>query len=188
MRVPISGGVPHQVLAEVGISNAQCARAPSTVCILSKASTAGLTFLTFDPVSGKENEFTRIEDQEWYSYNWSLSPDGSTLAVSKKHRIQVPAAIRLLPVAGGVERTITAQPWAGIAYMDWAADGRSLWVRASSPSGTETLLNVDLHGRATPALQESDSELGWAIPSPDGRRVALWRARDSSSAWLLDSN
>jgi Tol biopolymer transport system component/DNA-binding winged helix-turn-helix (wHTH) protein len=187
MRVPLSGGTSQLVLAEMGISNVQCARAPSTVCIFSKFSSNGLVFMTFDPVSGKENEFTRIVDAEWYLYNWTLSPDGTTLALSKKHRTQEPAAIRLLPVAGGTERTITFQPWAGVAYIDWAADGRSLWVRASSPAGTQTLLNVDLHGNVKPALQESEMDLGWAIPSPDGRHVAIWKASGSSNAWLLEN-
>jgi Tol biopolymer transport system component len=186
MRVPLSGGTPQLVLAEMGISNVQCARTPSTVCIFSKFSLNGLVFMTFDPVAGNEKELTRIEDPEWYSYNWTLSSDGSTLALSKKHRIQEQAAIRLLPVAGGTERTITFQPWFGIAYIDWAADGRSLWVRASSPAGTQTLLNVDLHGRVKPVLQESEMELGWAIPSPDGRNVAIWEASSSSNAWLLE--
>jgi Tol biopolymer transport system component/DNA-binding winged helix-turn-helix (wHTH) protein len=186
MRVPLSGGTPQLVLAEMGISNVQCARTPSTVCIFSKFSLNGLVFMTFDPVAGNEKELTRIEDPEWYSYNWTLSSDGSTLALSKKHRMQEQAAIRLLPVAGGTERTITFQPWFGIAYIDWAADGRSLWVRASSPAGTQTLLNVDLHGRVKPVLQESEMELGWAIPSPDGRNVAIWEASSSSNAWLLE--
>jgi Tol biopolymer transport system component/DNA-binding winged helix-turn-helix (wHTH) protein len=187
MRVPLSGGTPQMVLAELGLSNVQCARAPSTVCILSKFSRNGLVFMTFDPVRGKEKEFTRIEDPEWYLYNWTLSPDGSTLALSKKHRTQEQARIRLLPVAGGTERTISCEPWAGVAFIDWAADGRSLWVRASSPTGTETLLNVDLHGKVKPVLQESERDLGWAIPSPDGRHVALWEASGSSNAWLLEN-
>jgi Tol biopolymer transport system component/DNA-binding winged helix-turn-helix (wHTH) protein len=187
MRVPLSGGTPQLVLAELGITNVQCARAPSTVCIFSKFSSNGLAFMTFDPVAGKEKEFTRIEDPEWYSYNWTLSSDGSTLALSKKHRTQEQAAIRLLPVAGGTESTITLQPWFGIAYIDWAADDRSLWVRASSPAGTQTLLNVDLHGKVKPVLQESEMDLGWAIPSPDGRHVAIWEASDSSNAWLLEN-
>jgi Tol biopolymer transport system component/DNA-binding winged helix-turn-helix (wHTH) protein len=187
MRVPLSGGTPHLVLAELGITNVQCARAPSTVCIFSKFSPNGLVFMTFDPLSGKENEFTRIEDPEWYLHNWTLSPDGSTLALSKKHRIQEPATIRLLPVAGGTERTISFQPWSGVGYIDWAADGRSLWVRASSPAGTQTLLNVDLHGKAKPVLQESEMDLGWAIPAPDGRHLAIWEASDSSNAWLLEN-
>lgn len=146
MRVSLSGGTSQLVLAELGITNVQCARAPSTVCIFSKFSSSGLVFMTFDPVSGKENEFTRIVDPEWYLHNWTLSPDGSTLALSKKHRTQEPAIIRLLPVAGGTERTISFQPWSGVAYIDWAADGRSLWVRASSPAGTQTLLNVAWKG------------------------------------------
>jgi Tol biopolymer transport system component len=186
MRVPLSGGTPQLLLAELGITNVQCARAPATVCIFSKFSSNGLVFMTFDPVSGKQNEFTRIVDPEWYLQNWTLSPDGTTLALSKKHRIQEPAAIRLLPVAGGTERTITFPPWAGVAYIDWAADGRSLWVRASSPAGTPTLLNVDLHGKVKPALEESERDLGWAIPSPDGRHVAIWEASGSSNAWLLE--
>ncbi len=187
MRVPLSGGTPQLVLAELGVSNVQCARAPSTVCILSKFSTNSLVFMTFDPLSGKENEFTRIEDPEWYLHNWTLSPDGSTLALSKKHRTQEQAVIRLLPIAGGTERTISFQPWVGVSYIDWAADGRSLWVRAFSPAGTQTLLNVDLHGKVKPVLQESEKELGWAIPSPDGRHLAIWEASDSSNAWLLEN-
>jgi Tol biopolymer transport system component/DNA-binding winged helix-turn-helix (wHTH) protein len=187
MRVPLSGGTPQLVLAELGISNVQCARAPSTVCIFSKFSANGLVLMTFDPVAGQEKELTRIEDPEWYSYNWTLSSDGSTLALSKKHRTQEQAAIRLLPVAGGTERTITFEPWSGIAYIDWAADGRSLWVRASSPAGTQTLLNVDLHGKVKPVLEESEMDLGWAIPSPDGRHLAIWKASGSSNAWLLEN-
>jgi hypothetical protein len=187
MRVPLSGGTPQLVLAELGLSNVQCARAPSTVCILSKFSRNGLVFMTFDPVRGKEKDFTRIEDPEWYLHNWTLSPDGTTLALSKKHRTQEQARIRLLPVAGGTERTISCAPWSGVAFIDWAADGRSLWVRASSPTGTQTLLNVDLHGRVKPALQESERDLGWAIPSPDGRHVAIWEASGSSNAWLLEN-
>ncbi len=187
MRVPLVGGTSQMVLAELGITNVQCARAPSTVCIFSKFSSNGLVFMTFDPVSGKENEFTRIVDPEWYLHNWTLSPDGTTLALSKKLRTQEPAIIRLLPVAGGTERTISFQPWSGVAYIDWSADGRSLWVRASSPAGTQTLLNVDLRGKAKPVLQESEMELGWAIPSPDGRHVAIWEASSSSNAWLLEN-
>ena len=76
--------------------------------------------------------------------------------------------------------------WTGISSLDWAADGRSIWVTASSPTGIQTLLHVDLRGAAKPAFQEPEKYLGWAIPSPDGRHVALWEASSSSNAWLLD--
>jgi hypothetical protein len=58
-------------------------------------------------------------------------------------------------------------------------------VNALSPDGVPTLLNVDLEGRAQPVLQESEKTLGWAIPSPDGRHLAIWEANGNSNAWLL---
>jgi hypothetical protein len=29
-------------------------------------------------------------------------------------------------------------------------------------------------------------DLGWAIPSPDGHSLALWKASLNSNAWLLE--
>jgi len=34
-------------------------------------------------------------------------------------------------------------------------------------------------------LQETQKSIGWAIPSPNGRRIAFWESGDSSNAWLL---
>jgi len=57
---------------------------------------------------------------------------------------------------------------------------------ASSPAGVPTLLNVDLQGKARAVLEESEKDLGWAIPSPDGRHLAIWEASGSSNVWLLE--
>lgn len=89
-------------------------------------------------------------------------------------------------MAGGNDRILTLKTWSGISSLDWAADGRSIWASVSSPTGTQTLLNVDLHGKVKPVLQESEKDLGWAIPSPDGRHLAIWEASGSSNAWLLE--
>jgi hypothetical protein len=50
----------------------------------------------------------------------------------------------------------------------------------------QSLLNVDLHGKAKPVLQEPEKGLGWAIPSADGRHLAIWESSGSSNAWLLE--
>jgi len=185
-RMPLSGGTPRLLLSELGITGIQCARAPSNRCILSKSLSAGIAFLMFDPVSGVEKEFTRVEDQEWYLYNYSFSPDGSLLAIVKKRHALEPTTIRILPINGGTERTITLHQWSSLTYTDFAADGRSLWVRAFDPAGTETLLNINLNGEVRPVFQQRDLELGWAIPSPDGRHLAMWQASRNSNAWLLE--
>ena len=186
MRMPLSGGTPQLVFAEPDINNFQCARSPSKVCIVSEFFANHLDFSIFDPAAGKRDLLTRIEGSDWYLYNWTLSPDGSTLAMAKKQRLPGPADIRLLRIAGGKERALTLKDWTGISSLDWAADGRSIWVTASSPTGIQTLLNVDLRGEAKPVFQEPEKYLGWAIPSPDGRHVALWESGSSSNAWLLD--
>jgi hypothetical protein len=49
----------------------------------------------------------------------------------------------------------------------------------------QTLLKVDLHGKAIPMLQDAQQEMGWAIPSPDGQRIALWQASGSANVWSL---
>jgi Tol biopolymer transport system component/DNA-binding winged helix-turn-helix (wHTH) protein len=186
MRMPLSGGTSQVVFAEPGINNFQCARSPSKVCLVSDFSANHLGFSIFDPASGKKDPLKLIEGSDWYLYNWTLSPDGSTLALAKYQRLPGTADIRLLRVAGGKERVLTLKGWTGISSLDWAADGRSIWVTASSPGATQTLLNVDLHGRAKPVFQEPEKDLGWAIPSADGRHLAIWSASSSSNAWLLD--
>lgn len=186
MRLPLSGGTPQLVLAENGINNFQCARSPSAVCVFSEFSTGHLDLFFFDPATGKKNPLTRIDGSDWYKQNWTLSPDGSTVAIAKMHRVPGPADIRLFSVATGKDRLLTMPAWSGISYLDWAADGRTIWVSASSPAGIQTLLNVDLHGRARPVLPESERDLGWAIPSPDGRHLAIWEASGNSNAWLLE--
>jgi Tol biopolymer transport system component/DNA-binding winged helix-turn-helix (wHTH) protein len=186
MRLALSGGTPQLVLAEPGITNFQCARAPSTVCVLSEVSSDSLDFFTFDPVTGKKSPLTRIEGAASHVQNWSLCPDGLTLALAKKSHVPGPADIRLFSIADGKDRILTLPAWSGISSLDWAADGRTIWVTASSPAGVQTLLNVDLRGRAKPFLQEPEKDLGWAIPSPDGRRLAIWEASANSNAWLLE--
>jgi Tol biopolymer transport system component/DNA-binding winged helix-turn-helix (wHTH) protein len=186
MRLPLAGGTPQFVLQDPSINNFQCARAPATVCVLSEFTGDRLEFFTFNALTGEKKPLTRIEGPEWYLLNWTLSPDGSTLAMAKKHRVPGPAVIRLYTMANGSERTLTLKDWSGIASLDWAGDGRSIWASASSLTGMRTLLNVDLHGKAKAMLQEREKQLGWAIPSADGRHLAIWISSGSSNAWLLE--
>jgi hypothetical protein len=36
-------------------------------------------------------------------------------------------------------------------------------------------------------LEEKKMTLGWAIPSPDGKHLALWKASGSSNVWMLEN-
>jgi DNA-binding winged helix-turn-helix (wHTH) protein/Tol biopolymer transport system component len=185
MRVPVSGGIPQLVLTETAVNNFQCAR-QSDVCVLSQYSPERLTFYKFDLGTGKETLLKTLLDPEWSLFNWSLSPDGSLLALAKKERATSPSEIYIHSLNGSAPRNVKLNNWFALDYIDWAADGTSLWVNALSAAGTPTLLRVELNGKVTPALEEPEMELGWAIPSRDGRQVSLWRGEQSSNAWLLE--
>ncbi len=186
MRLPLAGGTPQLILRAQGINNFQCARIPSHTCIVSQIGENRILFSSFDPATGKQTQIHSIDDSEWFLLNWTLSPDGHILALAKKHRTALPADILLFSVQSGKQRVLKLENWFSIGCLDFAADGKSIWVNASSRAGVQTLLNVNLHGKVSPAFEEKDMDLGWAIPSPDGRRVALWMSAASSNAYLLE--
>ena len=127
----------------------------------------------------------RLERPKIMKFNWSLSPDGSQLVMAEWMDQINPAEITLLSIKDKSERTIRIEGWSDIKSLDWAADGQSVWISAANTTGTQALLRVDLKGNATPLVIDDEHELGWAIPSPDGRRIAYWKASGTSNAWML---
>ena len=189
LRVSLTGGPPELVLEGRGLTNLQCARSPSTLCLYGQVDEKRLVFFSFDPLRGKRQEVAHVDDDIPYAYNWSLAPDGSTLAIAKARKIELTVTpdIRLLSLANHTERTIRLKEWPGVSSLDWAADGKSLWVSTSTNTGTYALLNVDLQGRARPVLEQTKMVVGWAIPSPDGRYLALNLASGDSNVWMIEN-
>ena len=181
MRAPLYGGASKLVLQDEAIGNFQCAHAPSSICVFSQSLPTTLRFVIFDPVNGAKTELARIEGPAGYKYNWSLSPDGSTIAAAVWRSNQ----IQFLSTTKGPTKSLAVKGQGGILALDWAADGRSMWASSSTATGAERLVNIDLHGEMRPMLEDVDRDIGWAIPSPDGRHVALWEASGSANAWSL---
>lgn len=186
MRIPLDGGISRLLVEDSGINNFQCARLPSRECLYSKYTKDALVFEEFDAKTGAKKELLRTNEPEWQYFNWSLSPDGRTLALAKKMRAAEEAEIRLVPTRGGTQRVLKVKAWGRIATLDWAADGKSFWSSATLHGETRALINIDLQGRAKAVLEESKPYVGWAIPSPDGKHLAIWEATGGSNAWMLE--
>ena len=93
--------------------------------------------------------------------------------------------IRLLSLRGEPERDFVVTGWAGFNSVDWAADGRSLFVASQSPTST-TLLHVDLEGHATP-LWDQRGALTYAVPAPNGRELAIAGTTSGSNVWMIEN-
>jgi hypothetical protein len=97
---------------------------------------------------------------------------------------------------GHVESTIQVvkgPPNPNSMAINWAADGKSLFVSHSglmgSPSGSmgATLLRVDLQGHVLPLWETKDGRFTWAIPSPDGRYLAILGAASGRNTWMIEN-
>ena len=192
MQTPLTGGPPKLVLQAPRIWNQQCARLPSTLCVYSPSEPNQQRFFRFDPVTGASAEILAARIKDMTEPNWSLSPDGKYLATATVGLRDVPE-IRIFSIADGSERTIAVPYWAGIEGVDWAADGKSLWVgvyrgiSSFGRLGDHALLKIDLDGTITTLVTNGDVLFADAIPSPDGRHVALSGRTLNSNVWLLQN-
>ena len=186
MHAPIAGGAGQVLLEADGINNFQCARAPSRMCLFSRFEKNSLVILQFDAATGATKEFFRTAEPGWADYNWTLSPDGKLLALCKQARVSQDATIRLLATRDGSERVIHINEWAGIIAIDWAADGKSFWASAILRGEKRELLNIDLHGNMKTLIAGGKPYIGWAIPSRDGKHLAMWESTGGSNVWMLE--
>jgi Tol biopolymer transport system component len=192
IRRPLNGGPPEVVMQAPGIWNHQCARTPAALCIYTPNQTNEQKFFAFDPMTGTSKELPLAKvsidtDQP----NWNLSPDGNYLATTVV-RPEQDAAVRILSLADGSRTVLPLPGWPRLGGVDWAADGKSLWVTASnSRSGGPSscaLLNVTRNGKVRVMTDYGDVCYVAGIPSPDGRHLALEGLRaDSSNVWLVES-
>jgi len=178
--IPITGGNPRMVLKDVGIWNVQCAHLPSTVCLYSiKRGNTAETF-QFDVRSGKSTAPSQIDPD----CNWSLSPDGSQRAIVAKGPDE--GTIRLRSTSTGKTRDLVVKGWNGLKNIDWAADGKRLLVSWGNHERDSALLSVTLDGRAS-VLLRSNNYILYAIPSPDGRSLAIAEGSGTRNVWLIEN-
>jgi DNA-binding winged helix-turn-helix (wHTH) protein/Tol biopolymer transport system component len=193
MLIPLAGGSSQLVFEEPGIGSYECARLPSTVCIYSRIDNGQQRFFAFDPAGGKGKELLAAKRQsdDGPGSVWSLSPDGRYLASPKSAGPYQPSGVRILDLTGGTERDISLSGLLLIMGMEWAPNSRSLWLggyMGRSGGGTRSgLVSVDLTGRVRTILEGSSMAIWFAVPSPDGRRVAVLAHTDDSNVSLLEN-
>lgn len=179
--IPTGGGTPRLVLKDVGIYAVECAREPSTVCLYSVKKGDKLETFQFDPKSGKRVGTPQVDPY----CNWSLSPDGSQQAIVA-YGPDV-NTIQLRSISTGKSREIVVKGWEGLKNIDWSADGKSLLVAWHDFQRDSALLNVTLDGKVSVLVHSSNPEVFYAIPSPDGRLLAITEANSTQNVWHIEN-
>lgn len=183
MGVPLEGGSPRLILRKPSIWNIQCARSPAKLCLLSTQEGHTTRLFSFDPESGKTQEFASFQESE--QPNWSLSPDGSQLALLLYGQQR---EVTFMKVADKSMHEVTLNEWPRLNYIDWASDGKRVFVSSWKASGASVVLGVEPNGDHR-VLLEGDKSMryGWVIPSPDGRYAALAVVTGENNVWMVEN-
>jgi serine/threonine protein kinase len=182
LRIPIAGGPSQKILSDAIFDTPRCAQSPAAGCMMATlADRSHLAFTSFDPVLGRGHELARFEVEPERNYVWALSPDASRIAILK----QSTGDIRVLSLTTHAVQAIRVQRWNNLQSLDWTADGKGLFTSTIQPIGL--LLHVDLQGHASVLWEPKGVNLPWALPSPDGRYVAMPYFARNSNAWMLEN-
>ena len=71
--------------------------------------------------------------------------------------------------------------------VNWSADGKRLLVGWHNFERDSALLNVSLDGKATVLLKSSNPEIWHAVPSPNGRMLAIAEAGGPKNVWQIEN-
>ncbi len=186
VRVPLGGGTPQLVMEVSRLDNFACARAPSELCFVGEYydDARKVSIRAFDPLQGKPHEVLNLDVHPGSINNWMPSPDGSRIVFINFNPLE--GRIRLLSLKGEPERDIDVKGWAGFNSIDWAADGKSLFVSSQSPTSS-TLLRVDMEGHATPLWDQRGGWQTWAVAAPNGRELAIHSMTSASNVWMIEN-
>ena len=156
-------------------------------CVLSEAQGSDLVFSELDPIGGRGPELMRhtMSFADPGFANWALSRDGGRVALTNFSN-----QVQILDLAAKSVKTLTVQDWTGLEYIDWAADGRSVFVPAHPVNGPRLnntgLLRVTLDGQVTVLRHEANEWHVFPAASPDGRHLAFATMVLDSNAWMVE--
>jgi len=184
MRLPAEGGTPETVPTAGPVDEFRCSLASTGRCVLRVP--VGHEFYVFyelDPVRGRGRELARTRWFPTVTGVWDISPDGKEVAIP----IQDPREARVRVVELQPDTTPTRQHdvvLPGLTDLDgvtWSASGRGWFVVVNMPVG-KRLLYVYPNGSFRPLGDIS----GFAVPSPDGHRLAFVNSIAAANAWLIE--
>jgi Tol biopolymer transport system component len=179
LSVPLEGGTPRVVLQWPSIHNMQCAQSPSKLCLFDSLEGSTAHFFLFDPEDGKTQEFATLQVNG--GLNWSLSRDGSQLAL-----ILQPLG-RRVTFMDKTTHEVELNQWP-LMNIDWAADGKSVLVSSRTADGAPVILGVEPNGNHRVLLQgDRATQYLWAVPSPDGRYAALEEVTGANNVWMVEN-
>jgi hypothetical protein len=178
LRLPVDGGEPAVVMQSDAYVTHSCAlRGP---CFVVERTGGEDTVSVLEP-SKKGRELFKIPA----SNAIDMSPDGTRMAFIAGSGVPM-RRIRIVRLDGSLDHEISVPMARHLFTLNWAADGRSLYAGDSEPQGA-VLLEIDVASGASKLLWAAEGPQ-WprAIPSRDGKWLAIVGGSQDSNVWMLE--
>ena len=184
MRVPIAGGSPQVIYTGDLLLGTSCSRFPATLCVIAERSTdrKQLLFDAFDPVQGRGSKLAEFAMEPTAGYEWKLSPDGTRIAIVGPDK----ARIHILWLNGQGPQEIAVKGWKSLSGLYWAADGKGFFV-SSIKEQEPVIVHVDMQGNARLLWEVQGGTSTYAVPSPDGRHLAMQKKTVEGNLWMMEN-
>jgi hypothetical protein len=186
MRTPVDGGPSQQLFIAATWSMFACPSSRSANCVIAEPSEDNKQAIitTLDPLRGRGPELTRFaldpNEKNWWI---DISPDGNRIAATRTPT----GPIYILSLHGQPVQQIQVKGWSNVQAFSWIPDGKGLFVVAGIRSG-RVVLHVDLQGNAHVVWQNAGgSGETLAIPSPDGRHLAMQAWTTNGNMWMVEN-
>ena len=187
MRYPASGGSPEPVLEAPSdaATDFHCPSRPASSCVLSRWEQGELIFYALDPAQGRGKDLARTELGMPAVLDWSISPDGSRVAIASRDQLR--EQVRILDLRKNTERNLQLPQGWFIFRLNWAANDNTLF--AAALHTTRFLIaRIDLDGKTHVLLDRGRNQFPNApCASPDGRHLAFGQQTWEDNAWLLEN-
>jgi hypothetical protein len=188
MRAPLEGGPAVEIARSESYVHHRCGLRAR--CILVAAEGDSKVVYELDAFQGRGRELFRMAAQ---TGDPAMSPDGNQFAyLVDPPSGQAPGqpaatpAIRVVDSGGRTRATLPVPGFFAVRSLDWSADGRGFYTAGFTSANESTLLYVDLKGSVVRLFGEPGSMPRWAIPSRDGRQLAIAGTTYDMNAWMVD--
>lgn len=191
-RIPLEGGTTEFVGtvhygADAGM---RCSKSPAALCAVGEYTEdhRHLIFTAFDPLSGRGRELVRYDTDPSARYSWDLSRDGSRIALLNPPD----GVVHILHLNGEPPEQIVVKDLKVGDALGWWKDNSGLLVDNVTARGT-ALSYLSMNGKAHTIWEVPGSrnarfnQAPWAIPSPDGRHLAINGFILSSNIWMVEN-
>jgi hypothetical protein len=175
MRLALSGGSPEVVPHTEPVEEFACLYKASR-CVIREYKDGRMTFFEMSPETGKGRMLGHSDIQAAEFGDWTLSPDGTMIAMVNLFRN--PVAIRIVYLDKGYEKEI---PIAGASpthavYPTWSPDGSGWYI----PVAGGHMRKFDWSGRS----QFVEDASLWLVATSDGKRVAFLDEASTKNVWV----